>query len=683
MTNADSLLASIKSPADLRGLTDEDLERLAAEMRSELIGVVRRRSAHFASNLGVVELCLALHQAFDFTRDRLIWDTGHQIYPHKLITGRAADLHTIRTKGGLMGYPNPAESVFDLFMTGHAGCAPSTAMGLRVGDELTGHPERHSVAVIGDGAFPSGIVFEALNNAGGLRTKMLVVLNDNKMSICPRVGGVADYLDRARMSSTYHDWNKRLKSLVASVPLVGEHAERWVQQIKDAIKASLNHGMLFEELGFTYLGPIDGHDLKGLRGYLEKVKAMSGPILLHILTNKGHGYEPAVKDPVRFHAPAPFGKSDNGCAPPKLSPSRTYTDAVSAALHAACGRDPKVAIITAAMCEGNKLQKVRDEYPAQFFDVGICESHAVAFAGGMAKAGARPVVDIYSTFLQRSYDQIFQEVALQDLPVVFCLDRAGLVGADGPTHHGTYDLAYMRVFPNMVVMAPGDLRDVEPMIEFALEHDSPVSIRYPRAVLESLDRDPQPIELGQAEVLEWETDGMILACGSLLNACVRAAERLRDRYGLHVGVVNARFVKPLDRNVACKAIEEAAFVLTVEEGCLAGGFGSAVLEAASDAGIAAGHVRRLGLPDRFVLHAERDEQLAEVGLDVDGIVRAALEQARRVGLNVPELDAEGESDPDSELAEPASGETLAAPERVNGHGHVNGTGSKAALSSKS
>jgi 1-deoxy-D-xylulose-5-phosphate synthase len=631
MDHRNSVLGRIQSPSDLRNLAEAELEQLAAEIRAELIGVVGRRSAHFASNLGVVELCLALHLTFDFTCDRLIWDTGHQIYPHKLITGRAARLHSIRTKGGLMGYPNPAESPFDLFMTGHAGCAPSTALGLKVGDEMVGARNRHAVAVIGDGALPSGIVFEAFNHAGGLRTQLLVVLNDNKMSICPRVGGLADYLDRARMSSTYHDWNKRVKSLLPNIPLLGEHAERWLQQFKDAIKASLHHGMLFEELGFVYLGPIDGHDLKTLRGYLERVKTLDGPVLLHVLTNKGHGFEPAVKDPVKFHAPAPFQNAGDGVVPLKPSSSRTYTDAVSDALFECCRFDSRVAVITAAMCEGNKLQKIRDTFPNQFFDVGICESHAVAFAAGMAKAGARPIVDIYSTFLQRSYDQIFQEVALQDLPVVFCLDRAGLVGADGPTHHGTYDMAYLRVFPNIVVMAPGDEQDIAAMFAFALECNSPVALRYPRANLDIIERDVQPVELGQAEILEWETDGMLIACGAMLGNCLRAADRLREHYGLRTGVINARFVKPLDRITISKAIEECAFVLTVEEGSLAGGFGSAVLEAASDASLPSGHVRRLGLPDRYVLHAERDEQLAEVGLDVDGIVRTAMALAKMVG----------------------------------------------------
>lgn len=634
--NSSSILSRIETPADLKTLSDAELEQLAEEMRQELIGVVGQRAAHFASNLGVVELCLALHLTFNFARDedRLIWDTGHQIYPHKLITGRADQLHTIRTKGGLMGYPNPRESDFDLFMTGHAGCAPSTALGLKLGDELVGRGDRHSVAVIGDGAFPSGIVWEALTNATGLRRRFLVVLNDNKMSICPRVGGLADYLDRCRMSQTYADWNRRVKKLLPQIPLVGETADRWLQQFKEAVKASLHGGMLFEELGFTYIGPIAGHDLKTLRQYLARVKTLDGPVLLHVLTDKGRGFEPAEKDPVKYHAPAPFQVAESGIIPLKTSSTKAYTDAVSAAIFSALDRDKTVAVITAAMCEGNKLQKVRDAFPSQFFDVGICESHAVAFAAGMAKSGAKPIVDIYSTFLQRSYDQIFQEVALQNLHVVFTLDRAGVVGADGPTHHGSYDIAYMKVFPNMVVMAPGDEKDVAPMLDFALAHNGPISLRYPRANLETIDRRAMPIELGVAEVLEWETDGMLIACGALVGNCLKAAERLREQHGLRVGVVNARFVKPLDRVNIAKAIEECGFVLTIEEGCLTGGFGSAVLEAANEAGLNTAHVRRLGLPDSYVMHAERDEQLAEVGLDVDGIAKAAFELAKSVGLAV-------------------------------------------------
>jgi 1-deoxy-D-xylulose-5-phosphate synthase len=356
-------------------------------------------------------------------------------------------------------------------------------------------------------------------------------------------------------------------------------------------------------------------------------------VLLHVLTDKGRGFAPAEQDPVKFHAPAPFtAAAEGGIIPLKTSSSRAYTDAVSDAIFDAMKRDRRVCVLTAAMCEGNKLQAIRSTFPDRFFDVGICESHAVAAAGGMAKAGARPIVDIYSTFLQRSFDQIFQEVSLQDLPVTFCIDRAGVVGADGPTHHGTYDIAYLRPFPNLVLMAPGDERDVAPMLDFALAHPSPVAIRYPRAVLETAEREAQPIELGQAEILEWETDGLLVAYGAMVGTCLRAAERLRERYGLRVGVVNARFAKPLDRVTLFKAIEECGFVLTVEEGVLPGGFGSAVLEAASDAGLDTRHLRRLGLPDRFILHAERDEQLAEVGLDVDGITAAALDLARALGL---------------------------------------------------
>ena len=325
------------------------------------------------------------------------------------------------------------------------------------------------------------------------------------------------------------------------------------------------------------------------------------------------------------------------------SSDRTYTDSVSEVLFESCQRDPKVAIITAAMCEGNKLQKIRDNFPKQFFDVGICESHAVAFAAGIAKAGARPVVDIYSTFLQRSYDQIFQEVALQNLPVVFCLDRAGLVGADGPTHHGSYDLSYLRVFPNMVVMAPADAQDIESMFAFALNHSSPVAIRYPRANLDTIEREIQPVELGQSEILEWETDGMLLACGPMVGTCLKVAKLLGIEFGMRVGVINARFIKPLDHQTVCKAIEECGFVLTVEEASLSGGFGSAVLESANEAGLSTAHVRRLGLPDRFILHAEREEQLAEVGLDIDGIMRAASALAVATGWSPQELRADGKT----------------------------------------
>jgi 1-deoxy-D-xylulose-5-phosphate synthase len=624
-----AILPTIESPRDLKPLSVAELNQLAAEMREALCNVLSHRTAHFASNLGVVELCLALHTTFDFSRDRLIWDTGHQIYPHKLITGRYRDFSSIRTKGGLMGYPNPHESDYDLFMTGHAGCSISTVLGLRSGDELLGEPDRHAVAVIGDGALPSGIVFEALNNSGGPKKKLLVILNDNKMSICPRVGSVADYLDQLRTNKLYTGLKRDVVSVLNKLPFIGDPAERLLAKIKETIKIGLHGGMLFESLGFRYFGPVDGHSIRHLRKYLEMVKDAEGPVLLHVVTEKGHGFKPAAEDPVYFHTPAPFERDEEEVVSIKASKSRSYTDAASEAIGAEMRRNPRVTVLTAAMCQGNKLEPVRDAFPDRFFDTGICESHTVAFAAGQAKAGLRPIVDVYSTFLQRSFDQIFQEVTLQNLSVTFMLDRAGLTGPDGPTHHGAFDLSYMRIFPNLVVMAPGDEGDLAKMLEFALAHDAPVSIRYPKAAVEKVAERRAPIELGRAEVLQWGSDGMLIACGTLLGNCLKAATTLRDQ-GLDFGVINARFVKPLDAETILRAIETTPVVVTVEEGALAGGFGSAVLEAATEAGLACRHVRRLGIPDRFIEHADRGELLAELGLDSAGIAatcRAAADEA--------------------------------------------------------
>jgi 1-deoxy-D-xylulose-5-phosphate synthase len=639
----DAILPRIASPDDLRGLSIIELERLAQEMRDALCNLVANRTAHFASNLGVVELCLALHTTFDFRRDRLIWDTGHQIYPHKLITGRYRDFPGIRTRGGLMGYPNPAESEFDLFMTGHAGCSVSTVLGLKSGDDLLpGEENRRAVAVIGDGAFPSGIVFEALNNAAGLKKKMIVVLNDNKMSICPRVGGLADYLDRLRMNPLYVGLKGEVVRALGKVPLVGESMSAMLLNTKNAVKAGLHGGMFFEELGIRYVGPIDGHNIALLKHYLEMCSQADGPVLLHIVTQKGHGFGPAEEDPVTFHTPAPFKRDGRQVVEVKKSSGRAYTNIASEAICEQLRRNPRVTVMTAAMCQGNNLERARDDFPTRFFDVGICESHAVAFAAGQAKAGLRPIVDIYSTFLQRSYDQIFQEVSLQNLPVTFLLDRGGLTGPDGPTHHGVFDIGYMRLFPNFVCMAPGDATDLPAMLDFALAQDGPASLRYPKAAAETVERPFTPIELGKAEVIEWGEDGMIVCCGTLLGAAVKAAGLLREE-GLDIGVINARFIKPLDTETILKAVETSPFVLTVEEGQLMAGFGSALLEAANEARLPTAHIRRLGLPDRFVEHGERGELLAELGLDAAGIARACRESAGLPARSEP---------PDSETANP-------------------------------
>ena len=624
------LLSQIKEPQALQAMSLSDLKELAREVREALCSLVTQRTAHFASNLGVVELCLALHSVFDFRKDRLVWDTGHQIYPHKLVTGRYEDFASLRTRGGLMGYPNPAESPYDLFMTGHAGCSLSTALGLKSGDDLLGRTDRRAVAVIGDGAFSSGIVFEAMNNAGGLKKNLLVVLNDNKMSICPRVGGMAGYLDRLRTNPFYTGLKSEIVRVLNCVPLFGDPTERFLAQMKEAVKAGLHGGMLFEDLGFRYLGPIDGHDLTMLRKYLKMVQNLEGPILLHVVTEKGHGYEPAAEDPVYFHTPPALKDlADEGNPAPSHAPA--YTDVARDAIRAQMAGDPRVTVLTAAMCQGNKLEPIREEFPDRFFDTGICESHAVAFAAGQAKVGIRPIVDIYSTFLQRSFDQIFQEVALQNLPVTFMLDRAGLVGPDGPTHHGAFDLAYIRVFPNMVVMAPGDAHDLRAMLEFALHADAPCSIRYPKATAKTVPDERTPLELGRAEVLSWGRDGIVLCCGALLDECQRALAQLRQQ-GLDVGLVNARFVKPLDADVVERALRQGGFLLTVEEGCLLGGYGSAVLETAVDAGWDVSRLRRLGIPDRFVEHGERQALLADVGLDAAGITQACLAMARHADM---------------------------------------------------
>lgn len=625
-------LPQLESAKQLHGMNTLELTKVAAEIREVLCNLLNSRTAHFASNLGVVELCLALHSEFDFLNDRLIWDTGHQIYPQKLITGRYKEFDSIRTRGGLMGYPNPAESDYDLFMTGHAGCSVSTALGLRSGDNLMGKTDNHSVAVIGDGAFPSGIVFEAMNNAKDM-SKFMIVLNDNEMSICPRVGGVATYMDRLRSNPFYTGLKTQVVDLLNKVPLLGDPVERFLAQVKEAAKAGLNGGMLFEEMGIKYIGPIDGHNIAIMKKYFKMVREVQGPVLLHVITKKGAGFKPAANDPVYFHTPPAFECVDEENVKPLPSSGGTaYTNHARDAIQYQMEKNEKVVVLTAAMCQGNKLEPVREKFPDRFFDTGICESHTVAFAAGQCKAGLRPIVDIYSTFLQRSYDQIFQEVCLQDLPVTFMLDRAGLTAADGPTHHGTFDIGYMRIFPNMVVMAPGDANDLGAMLDFSLSHETACSIRYPKDTAPLIKRDLQPVELGKAEVISMGSDGTIVSFGAHLETCMKAAEQLKAD-GLDVGVINARFCKPLDVETLSAAIKDSPFVVTVEEGMLMGGFGSALLEMANEQCLNTSHIRRLGIPDVFVEHGDRGELLDDIKLSQPGIVATCKEmaEASRVG----------------------------------------------------
>ncbi|MCM2375113.1 1-deoxy-D-xylulose-5-phosphate synthase [Aporhodopirellula aestuarii] len=624
------LLAALPDARPLAGMSSETLEKMGGEIRDVLCNLLATRTAHFASNLGVVELCLALHAEFDFQHDRLIWDTGHQIYPHKLVTGRYSQFESIRTRGGLMGYPNPAESPYDLFMTGHAGSSVSTAVGLRSGDILTGQADRRTVAVIGDGAFPSGIVFEALNNAGASKEDLTVVLNDNKMSICHRTGAVASYLDRLRNNPFYTGLKHEVVRLLDHVPMFGDPAERLLAQMKEGVKAGLLGGMLFEELDIRYIGPIDGHNIPLLRKYMKLCKEIEGPVLLHVVTEKGHGYKPAAEDPVFFHTPPAF--EDRGGTPvTRGSEGRPpYTTHARNAIGEAMKRDDRVTVITAAMCQGNKLEPVRERFPERFFDVGICESHAVAFAAGQCKTGMRPIVDIYSTFLQRSFDQIFQEVVLQDLPVVFMMDRAGLTGPDGPTHHGVYDIGYMRVFPNLCLMAPGYAAEVPMMLDACLSHDHPTGIRYPKASALELDHTPAPIVMGKAEWIREGDDGTIVAYGAMLEQAIAAAEKLEGE--LSVGVVNARFVKPIDHEMVAKSMADGRFVVTLEEGTIVGGFGSAFLESAADQRLDTRQIHRLALPDEFVEHGDRSDLLSDSSLSAEGIADACRNAASNVSV---------------------------------------------------
>ena len=699
---ATPILSALKSPSDLKSASIADLQALAREIREVICNLSKRRSIHFASNLGVVELTIALHYAFDFAWDRLVWDVGHQCYPHKLLTGRFDQFETLRTKGGLSGYPNPSESEYDLFMTGHAGTSVGTALGLAVGDLLAGCLEtastesstpleldaspasarrvkrtsadatteraRQTVAVVGDGAFSSGPIFEALNHAGDLQQKMLVVLNDNKMSICKRVGGFGRYLDHLRMTPSYLGAKTRIRRLVENIP----SAYAFVSRIKDALKSGLIGGALFEDLGFHYVGPIDGHDLPTLIKYFEAIKTVRGPVLLHVLTEKGRGYRPAEIDPSHFHSSKPVkvqktqdvDKKDASRARKREKligrpvgkdsvlektpdePSRSSAKIVDSeqsftywaqlAIMRALRENPRVCVVVAAMTQGNMLEDARALYPDRFFDVGICEAHAVNFAAGLAKSGMLPIVDVYSGFLQRAYDHLFQEASLQNLPIVFSLDRSGFVGADGATHHGVFDLSYFRPLPNITLLAPCDSDDMGAAFEFALNNPGPTAIRYPKTRAGRIERPTRPFELGRAEVLREGRDGAIILCGGGLAATAYdVAAELADAARaepLDVGIINARFIKPLDVETLLAPLRRGLPVVTVEENAAPGGFGAALLEAANEAGVDARAVVRLAAPDYYVPHGSREEELAEVGLDRLGIMTAFLKARERAQI---------------------------------------------------
>jgi len=628
----DPILPSIQSPADLRKLSAPQMERLSREIRERIIGVVSKQGGHLASNLGIVELTIALHTVFDFSRDRLLWDVGHQAYVHKILTGRNERFDTLRKAGGLSGFPNIAESEYDLFSVGHAGTAIATATGMARGATLTGD-DRRVVAVVGDASIFNGVAFEGLNQAGTLRRQLLVVLNDNSMGIAPTQGGMAEHLAKFRLSKTYEDLKKRVKGFLPNVPLVGQATFDALDHIKKSLKATLSPHQIFEQLGFVYVGPMDGHDVGHLVELLQGIRDVDHPVLLHVHTEKGRGADFAEAEPTRFHSPKPFKVEQQRVS--IQSSGRSYTGAFADALTHLAKKDDRVCALTAAMPDGTGLCEFAQMFPKRFLDGGIAESATVDIAAGMCKAGMRPVVAVYSTFLQRAFDQIFQEVSLQGLPVIFCMDRAGLVGGDGPVHHGFLDIAYLRALPNMTLMAPGDGDEILEALQLALKLETASAIRYPRdTVPEPLvsQESRRPFELGQSFTIREGRDATILAYGSTCRPALDAAELLNAE-GVDVCVVNARFAKPIDKRMVSQALANGGPVLTAEEHSVSAGFGSAVLETARELGLDASHVALLGMPaDRFISHGSRAGQLAECGLDAAGIaasVRCAIETMSR------------------------------------------------------
>jgi 1-deoxy-D-xylulose-5-phosphate synthase len=632
------LLDAIQSPADLRRLPAEQLPALAAQIRHRIINVVCANGGHLASNLGVVELTLALHRVFDFAHDRLLWDVGHQCYVHKLITGRHARFDTLRQRDGISGFPSVSESPYDLFDVGHAGTAIATAVGVARGDQILGRRNR-TVALVGDASIVNGVAFEGLNQAGVLQRQFLVILNDNSMGIARTQGGLASYLARFRTSSLYDEVKRKLRSTLLRVPVVGEGVADMLEHLKEGLKATVAPDQIFEQLGFVYVGPVDGHDLPALIEMLNLLKDVQTPVLLHVHTEKGRGCEWAAKDPCTFHSPGKLLVEGDQVSVVK-SERKSWTTALADAVINLAQTDPRVYALTAAMPDGTGLAKVRKALPDRVLDCGIAESCTVDIAAGMARAGLRPLACIYSTFLQRAFDQVFQEVVLQGLPVTFCIDRAGLVGGDGAVHHGYLDIAYLRGFQNMVLMAPSDEADLAAMLRFALTLDGPCAVRYPRDLVPEPFEPATPLALGRSRTLREGPDATLLAYGTEVAFAVQAAETLAGE-DIYVTVVDARFARPLDEDMLTTALTRGRPVVTIEDHSVAGGFGSAVLETANRLGLPTDGIIRLGhAADRFYRQGSRAGQLAEAGLDAAGIaetVRRAVRAAR--GPAAPAVDS--------------------------------------------
>lgn len=617
------LLETINSPSDLKKLKPEQLSELAAEVRKFLLETVSTTGGHLGSNLGTVELSIALHYCFNSPCDKIIWDVGHQAYTHKILTGRRDRFHTQRQYKGISGFPKRSESEHDAFGVGHSSTSISAGLGMAAAADLDGK-RSHSIAVIGDGSLTGGMAFEALNQAGHLKKNLIVILNDNEMSISKNVGAFSAFISRKMTGRYYRDLKKEMQVLLKNIPAFGTDILHFARRAENSLKGFLTPGSLFEALGFDYLGPLDGHDLGQLVEVFKNINELDGPLLVHVMTTKGKGYKPAEETPAKYHGVGAFDvATGKGTA---TSSVKSYTDLFGETIVQLAAEDPKVVAITAAMRDGTGLNQFAQRFPDRFFDVGIAEQHAVTFAAGLAASGFRPVVAIYSTFVQRAYDQVFHDACLQNLPVTIAMDRAGLVGDDGPTHHGVFDLSYLRHLPGITVMAPKDENELRHMLKTAVYSGVPMALRYPRGAGYGvdIDRDLKSLEIGKGEELRDGSDVTIIAIGATVYPALQAAEALSQK-GISAGVVNARFVKPLDAELILAVALRTGKIMTVEENALQGGFGSAVLELLYDNDLQNVKVRRLGLPDHYIEQGSQAQLRADVGIDAGGIIAAALE----------------------------------------------------------
>ena len=625
-----SILKKIDSPADLKKLTPEEFPELCQEIRSLIIAVLSDVGGHLASNLGVVELTVALHYLLDTPQDKIVWDTSNQAYAHKLLTGRREQFHTLRQFGGMSGFCKREESEYDAFNAGHAGTGVSAAVGFSEAHEQMGLPHR-TVCVVGDGALTSGMTLEGLQHAGDLKKNLVVILNDNQMSISRNVGAISAYLNRTFTGEFYTRLREETSQFLETIPQIGEPVKKMAIRAEELAKGFLLPGLLFEELGFRYVGPIDGHNFEHLLSTLENVIKLKGPTLLHVITKKGLGFEPAMKDPVWFHACSPFDAQTG--KPTKKATRPSYSAVAVNTLVKLAKDDKRIVAITAAMCEGTSLNIFEKEFPDRIYDVGIAEQHSVTFAAGLAAQGLRPVICMYSTFLQRAYDQVVHDVATQDLPVTLCIDRGGLVAEDGTTHHGAFDFAYLRHMPNMVVMAPKHENELQHMVKSCIHYEKPVAVRYPRGATlgVSMDPIPEPLPLGQGELLREGSDVALVAVGVMVHHALEAAERLAQE-GISAAVVNARFVKPLDEELIGTVAKKVKCLLTMEEGCRMGGFGSAVLESLSEQGLWHIPTKVLALPDMYIEQGPQDLLREKYGLTANGIYEQAKVLFDRVSV---------------------------------------------------